>query len=264
MRNKETATKILLFSLSLFLIYACAAPQKHIEEPADSEAISIINKLTAEGHSPNGMQALADIDISAYGRKYSMRLALVLKKPRHLRAESIPIIGTPDFFITLNDREMKAYLPHEGEFYIGKPSSANLGKFIPLKLPVDDLASLLMGAVPTIEKRTKWRMGSKEEGVFRLDGMGSAGKISSIWIDPVKNRILKTVLFDAGKDPLFTFFYRDFSEGDKTLPRQIQVVLEQNESRLTIHYRDIDYSIEETEKLFDLAVPPAAQTIYLD
>jgi len=265
MKNKNTAIRIpLFFSIFVFFICACATTPKSFEEPVDREAAAIIEKLKNEGRTPEEMQAMAEVQISTYGKKHSLRLALVLKKPGNFRAESIPIIGTPDFFVTLNDHALKAYLPHDGVFYIGKPTSANLEKFIPLKLPVRSLADLLMGAMPVIEKEVKWRLGLKEEEVFRIDGVGRSGKNISLWIDPVTNRLLKTALFDAGGEPLYTFYYRDFSEGDRTVPRQVQIVLEQQPSRLTIQYRDVQYALEGMENIFDLTVPPAVQIIHLD
>jgi outer membrane lipoprotein-sorting protein len=265
MRNKDAALPIpLLFSIFVFLICACATPPRPFEEAVDQEATAMVEKLRREGRSPEGMQALAEVKISAYGKKHSLRLAVVLKKPGKLRAESIPVIGTPDFFVTVNDQALKAYLPHDGVFYIGKPTPSNLEKFIPLKLPVRGLADLLMGAAPDMGKEVRWRIGLREGDVFRIDGFGQTGQILSLWIDPAKNRLLKTVLCDAGAEPLYTFYYQDFSEGGKTVPRQIQIVVEQQPSRLTLQYRDIEYAPDEAENVFDLVVPAAAQIIYLD
>jgi hypothetical protein len=252
-----------LFFFVLAFMWACAGHQKPLPERSDPEAQAVIDLIGHGSRHPDSLQALADVDISAYGKKYVTRLALVLKKPQNLRAESIPLIGTPDFFLTLNENQIKAFWPYDGRFYIGKPTAKNFEQFFPLKLPVEGLSALLMGAMPPADKGVHWRMGGKEDQAMRIDGVSGRGKTRSIWLDG-QTRIVKMVFFDGSQEPLYTFFYHDFGADNPVIPRKIQIVLEHHQSIVTIRYSDIQSPAEQIETVFDLTVPPGVWPTFLD
>lgn len=258
------AIKIPILFLTFILLHACATYQKPLPEIIDAETKSLIDNIQSKDRSPDWMQAMADVDISASGRRYSLRLALVLKKPQSLRLESIPFIGTPDFFLSLNENDMKAFLPREGTFYIGKPTAKNFETFFPLKLPVEGLTALLMGSMPDSGKETQLYMGLREKDLVRIDVWEGSSKIRSVWADSVNRRIVKIVQFDAYENPLYTFSYGNFSKVMAAVPQTIQIALEQHLAQITIRYTDIQYLTGESDKIFDLAVPPGVRPTYLD
>ncbi|MBN1382460.1 MAG: DUF4292 domain-containing protein [Deltaproteobacteria bacterium] len=263
--EQDRAKKIplLLLIISLF-ISACAAYQKPLPKPMDAEIKFILDEIRSESLYPNRMQASANVNVSASGRRYTMRMALVLKKPQSLRIESIPFIGTPDFFLTLDENKMKVFLPKEGTFYIGKPSPENFKTFFPLKLPVKGLAALLMGAIPALEKEMQLYPESKVGDILQINVLDGKNKMSTLWFDSLNHRIVKIVQFDAYENPLYTFSYGNFSEVETAVPQTILIVLEQHQAQITIRYTDIQFSIEQDDKIFDLAIPPGVWPTYLD
>ncbi|MBN1664981.1 MAG: DUF4292 domain-containing protein [Deltaproteobacteria bacterium] len=265
--QKNPMQKILAPVICCFIVCflsACAARQRPMPEPADREAESLMEKIRMDSRNPDSMQAMANLDISVSGRRYPMRLALVLKKPQSLRAESIPFFGTPDFFLTVNDRQMKAFLPNNNLFYMGKPTDRNIEAFFPLKLPVEDLAALLMGAAPAAAKGQQFRMGPMEGDFSRIDIVEEGVKKKTLFIDSANNRIVKTLIYSDYGNPLYSFYYQEFSPVNPGIPMKIHIVLERDNANITIRYEDIAYPVEMNEAVFDLDIPAGIGPTYLD
>ena len=60
--------------------------------------------------------ATAQIELTTAEGRYPLRAALILQRPSYLRLEMLPVIGTPDLFLTATPDEMRIFIPSLGEF----------------------------------------------------------------------------------------------------------------------------------------------------
>lgn len=259
--RRRTGMLLAIFAAALCLT-ACAVLQKTIG-PSDPQAQAVIDNLVKNEY-PDSMQAFADVEINALGKKYSTSLAVVVKKPQFLRIESIPLIGTPDLFLTADEHQMKVFLPREGAFYIGKPSAENLGRFLPVQLPLADVPFLFMGQMTRPGKPMQWIIGARDGHVIRIDGNSGGARDISVWIDAKVSRIVKTQLFTGG-ELNYTFSYQDYTGGKAdAIPKKIVISSEKYQADVTIRYRDIEYPVKGEEDLFNLTVPKGISPRHLD
>ena len=100
-------------------------------------------------HETDRIVATAQIDLMTAQGHYPVRAALILQKPSYLRLEMLPVIGTPDFFLTATPDDMRIFIPSQGEFYSGKPSAENLARFLPWALNIEDIVMILSCCLST-------------------------------------------------------------------------------------------------------------------
>lgn len=232
--------------------------------PYDSPE-SALRALAASGSVDEAVTATARILINRQGEKYPLKVALMMKRPAHLRLESIPLMGPPDFFLSVSGGELRAFLPGKegGSFYSGRVTPQNLSRFFPLALPAEEMIPLLMG-LPPAEGETPFSLsGEWEQGFYRVDRHEAGRKVRSLWIDPAENLITRIRTFGEREAAAYT---ADFSEharvGKGFLPRRL-VISGESFPELTIRYTD-PQEIAADEASFALPVPEGVIPIFLD
>ena len=231
--------------------------------PYDSPE-SALRSLAVSGAVDETITATARILIDRNGEKYPLKAALMMKRPAHLRLESIPLMGPPDFFLSVSGGELRAYLPGKegGSFYRGPATLQNLARFFPLALPAEEMIPLLMG-LPPAEGKTPFSLrGEWEQGLYRVDRHEAGGKVRSLWIDPDVNLITRIRAFGEGEAAVYT---ADFSEharvGKGFLPQRL-VISGSSFPELTVRYTD-PQQIAVDEAAFTLAVPEGVAPVLL-
>ncbi len=92
--------------------------------------------------------ATTRIEINHHGNRYPLKVAVMMKRPAFLRVESIPLMGPPDFYLSIAEGELRVFLPGKGAFYTGRATPRNISRFFPVSMPAADMISLLMGVPP--------------------------------------------------------------------------------------------------------------------
>ncbi|MBU2228532.1 MAG: hypothetical protein KJ936_12870 [Proteobacteria bacterium] len=226
---------------------------------------SALRALAVSGSVDEAVTATARILIDRHGEKYPLKVALMMKRPAHLRLESIPLMGPPDFFLSVSGGELRAFLPGKGggSFYIGRATPQNLSRFFPLALPADEMIPLLMG-LPPAEGETPFSLsGEWEQGLYRVDRHEAGRKVRSLWIDPAVNLITRIRTFGEGEAAAYT---ADFSEharvGKGFLPQRL-VISGDSFPEMTVRYTD-PQQIAADQASFALPVPEGVTPIILD
>lgn len=206
--------------------------------------------------------ATARVDISTAQGHYPVRTALILQRPSYLRLEIQPVIGTPDFFLSATPREMRIWIPSQGEFYVGKPSAENVARFLPWTLNLEDLVMILSGSFPRLDGANLSYGHSAEGGALRVDMKMTAGPSQMIWMEN-GGRLTRLIRYGSDGKEVYSVRYEDYAPGH-ALAGKILIQWVDNTMSTCVEYSDVN--IEKTADLsvFTLPAPDGAKIIHLD
>jgi hypothetical protein len=216
-----------------------------------------LQALAARSPAP-ALTATARIAIVSASEHYPFKAALMMKPPASLRLESIPLLGPPDFFLTLNDPELRVFLPERGIFYTGRATAWSISRFIHLALPPAEIVSLLMGQAPPEKAEgndslSSWR-GEPEAGFYRIDRYTAGQRVRSLWIDPNGDRLIRIQVFAGGDTPPYTAEFAEHTRvGDALVPQRLKITGEG--VTFSIAYTELRPLVDEDAAAFVLPVP---------
>ncbi|HAJ27734.1 MAG TPA: hypothetical protein DCG53_10905 [Syntrophus sp. (in: bacteria)] len=214
------------------------------------------------------MKAVAHVVVNTEEGRYPLKLAILAAKPASLRLEAIPIIGLPNFFLSIHNGIMKVYLPQNGEYYVGPATIYNLKSFFPIQLAVPDLVTLLMGCRPTMSSEQTVLKGSSEGKSYRVDILSRKNRaLQSLWIDPENLYLTRLDRFGKNGDKLLTVYFDEYSQdNDVSMPSRVRFQMPGRDERtISIRYDGATFAplTDATERIFDLTVPEGVRTITL-
>ena len=242
------------------LVCACAGG-KAVSRPRLSPEPSLSALVPAVNDTDN-IVATAQIDLITAEGHYPVRTALILRKPSYLRMELLPLIGTPDFFLTATPEIMKIFIPSRGEFYSGKPTAENLGRFLPWVLSIEDVVMIFSGAYPLPAGENLSYESFAEASLLRVEMKSSGGGSQSIWMEK-NGRIVKFVRSGPDGREIYSVQYEDYRPGTSIAGR-ITIKMADHVTSLSVKYTDIQIGKTADLSVFDLTVPADVKKILLD
>ena len=259
-------TKILLL---FFLFAGCAAVptplSREVASPFSSGAGA--GNFTEAAHIDGIFKAIARIEIDSGGKRYPLRVALMLKLPSLMRIETIPPIGPPDFFLSMTHDTLKVFVPAKQEFYQGRATRGNFALFFPVILPPEDMVSVLMGMPPGITgKDFTFREGAAS-GMRSVDVLSSEGKkIMILRMDGANNHLAGMDIFSPYGEILYKVSCDEYLKVGYNIdfPQRITILSPGTNSTISVRYSDMELRREMDETLFDLVLPPGMKAIILD
>lgn len=211
------------------------------------------------------IQQIADVDLQSAGRRNHLKIALLLQHPSLMRIESIPMIGPPDFFLSLNNRDLKIFFPGNREFYLGRPTMENLSKFLPVHLSPAYMVSILMGIPPPIDDKViGWKETPAGENQ-RLDLFFDNRKVETIWLDRETDRVSGMEIHDPDGEIIHRVTYGNYRQvGESKLPETVTIASKLKNSRMVIRYSETELSAPGDESIFDIPIPKDITPILMD
>jgi len=224
--------------------------------PSAVSAGQVLDAFSREDVRPV-MRTRARFTIRSEEGTYSARLALALKKPANLRAESLPLIGIPDLYLTTNGDSVRIFLPREGRFFIGPSSREVLERFLPIRIKESAAVALLMGDPPPVQEGETVSAGKMESGLYRIDRIELGRKRQSLWVDLPTMSLVRVEEFNETGGTAWNAVL----EGHRTvatarIPGRIHISFpEPRKAEIDIRMSDSEFSAME-EGLFRLDPPP--------
>ena len=146
---------------------------------------------------------MAKVSIISPTEKWFFKLGLFIQSPDKLRAELIPLLGLPDFFLTVKQNRFQVFLPGKQEFITGKASPENLAPFLPALWEPKEWIVALLGISPEgapYPQRINFPLAN-----------GQQQEIYYTWgwrLDDVE--IPENITFDTKSDTTVSITYTDF------------------------------------------------------
>lgn len=225
---------------------------------------SALRALAATSPGAQAVTATTRIAITRPGERYPLKVAVMMQRPAFLRVESIPLMGPPDFYLSIAEGELRVFLPGKGSFYTGRATPGNLSRFLSVSLPAADVVSLLMGVPPDNGEKMQSLGGEREEGLYRVDQYLSGRRMRSLWIDPEAGRLIRLRRFTAEGTAAYTADFADHVRiGEGLLPQQLTIREEEASAVLTVRHADLR-PIAVDPGSFPLPLPDGISPIPLD
>jgi hypothetical protein len=253
-----------LFWIAALVLCGCAGHMPSLSPAFYDSPEAALRALAATSPGAQAVTATTRIAINRHGERYPLKVAVMMQRPAFLRVESIPLMGPPDFYLSISEGELRVFLPGKGAFYTGRATPQNISRFFPVSMPAADMVSLLMGVPPGGAKEMQSPGGEREEGLYRVDQYISGRKTRSLWIDPAGGRLMRIRMFTEEGRIVYTTDFSDHARiGEGFLPQQLTIREEEIPAVLTVRHADLRQIAVDPES-FPLPVPDGITPILLD
>ena len=246
-----------------FALFGCAGHNHPVPLASYDSPEAALRALAATTPGAQAVTATAKIEINHHGDRYPLKVALMMKRPAFLRVESIPLMGPPDFYLSVAEGELRGFLPGKGAFYTGSATPQNISRFLSVSMPSVDMVSLLMGIPPGGAEEMQSLSGKREDGLYRIDQYKSGWRMRSLWIDPASGWLIRFRKFKESGTIIYTADFADHALlGEGFLPQQVTIRGEET-AVFTVRYADLRQFAADPES-FHLPVPEGMTPILLD
>lgn len=251
--------RIIILLLLAVLASGCIQQTVIHNDSTPEQILSAISNCVAEDDI---LSTIAQIDLVTLHGYYPTRAALIIKKPSYLRLELLPVIGTPDFFLTASPDKMSIFIPSRGEFYRGLPTVANLERFLSWQFNIEDLVMILSGTYPSLKEKVITYQSYQENNFLRIEMKASSGCSQIIWIGE-NNQLRKLVFNDEQGKEIYNVKYDHYGSSG-SLAGEITISMADEITSLSIKYSDIKIEKATDLSIFDLPIPANVKVIKLD
>ena len=223
----------------------------------------LLNQIKTRLQTFEGLKGLAQVKVSAAGKSFQAQQVLFARRPGWLRAESLGPLGTPQFYLVTDGRELSLYNPGENRYYRGRAKANYLSLALPLALEPEEIVSLLLGVPLLIDYDVASLRRYEEEGLWTLElAFTSRQERQILWIHPISLHILRAEFYRPALSQRLIF--EDFHPTQGFLfPHKIQFTSFEPAARLAVEYLEVELNPRWTLQDFQLAVPQGATVIPL-
>ncbi|MGA2782155.1 MAG: DUF4292 domain-containing protein [Smithella sp.] len=253
------------FSSKIFLLLLAALASsclKQIVIYPDSPSEKILMTISSAVAEDDILSAIAQIDLVTIHGYQPARAVVIIKKPSYLRLELLPVIGTPDFFLTASPEKMSIFIPSKGEFYRGLPTVVNLERFLPWQFSIEDIVMIFSGTYPSLKEKVIAYQSYREKNFLRIEMKAKSGCSQIIWVGE-NNRLLKLVRNDEQGKEIYNVKY-DHYDTQNPIAGEITISMADGITSLSIKYSDLKIEKATDLSIFDLPIPANVKTITLD
>lgn len=242
-----------VFFLFLVFLASCAPKVAFVPPPMPANIEnSLLDRLQESSGYFQSLKGLAKVQVSTRDRSIRVNQVVLLEKPCNLRTEVMGPFGQTYMVLASNREQLSVYLPHSAEFYEGKPSSENLGKFLRLPFEVEDLVKIILYQVPLVDfQRTE--VSYTSEGNYRLT-LYAEDQYSQEAVFNPDLRLLSSAYFRQA-EKLLSVSYADFDANSPAFPHQIEVEIPAGQTQAEVSFSDIDVNIPIDHERFKMTAP---------
>ena len=257
-KKKSILTHTVSLLLLALLISGCFKQAVIDNDLPPEKILAAISDAVAESDI---LRAFAQIDLVTFNGYYPAKAALIIKKPSYLRLELLSVIGTPGFFLTVSPENMNIFIPSKEEFYLGKPTTDNLKRFLPWPIHIDDMIMIFTGTYPQLKDKYVTCRSYRENHLLRIEMTAQSGCSQIIWVAR-NNRLLKLVRKDEQGKEVYNVKYDNYEE-QNPVAGEITINMADGITSLSVKYSELKIEKATDLLIFNLPVPANAKTILL-
>ncbi len=250
----------------LLPVLLCACATVPVLPPETPSAESILQRLNDRQQALRGLKGLAQVKVSLAQRNFSTHELFLVHRPASLRMELLGPLGTPQFYLITDGRDLKIYNPGENRYYYGQATANHLFAalpFVPLPLTPEEAVALLLGGLPLKNWENVSIGRDQRESLWILHlSSASSGESQRLWIHPQSFQIMRADLNRPGLSAHLTF--SDFREIEGfSFPQRIQFAAAEPQVQILIAYEEPELNPPWEEQMFQLPAPRGATVIPL-
>ncbi len=216
----------------------------------------ILGVLQARYDQVHGLVGEGRLSVDTPDVDGTLRIAVEVAEPAMIYLETVDLLGTPrGTFATAGER-FAFYRPDQHVFYTGPATGEMLGRFLPVALPPQDLANVLLGEIPLLLDAEESRMEVDDVAGTYVIFLRKGAVRQRV---EVATRDLRLISVQTrGRQAVDA----SFDDHEELLPGLIfptTVVLRVPRSEVRVHYSNIRLNQEVNPDAFTLQAPPGAR-----
>jgi hypothetical protein len=179
-------------------------------------------------------------------------LFVAVVEPATLHLEALDFFGRPQAQLVSDGKRFGLYDAQAGKYFTGPASAANLSRVLPVPLPPDELAALLLGRVPRNEGVEPIMSLDRDRGVFVVQ-LGT----QRLEIEPPSYRVVKStkVAYSVEMGAIEAV-------GPVTFPKH--AVLEASGARMELNWKEVELNVPPEASMFELSAPEGVPSVEVD
>ena len=251
-------------ALSLFLMLLLASCVKRIDFGDHGElqdARSLLGLSDQEEQRIQSLQGDAKLTVQSPQGNGTLSLYVAVQRPASLHLETLDFFGKPLAVLVSDGVHFGLYQAQENRYYEGPASAQNVSRFLPVVIPPDELARLLLGGVPQLPDPNPTLSLDRDAGVYRVTlQQGAAHQILAV--DPTTLRVKTSeVRGTQGYDVTL----EDFGDyGSVHFPRKLDLDAPSEKSTLVLRYTQVSLNAPVDPTLFAAAPPVNVPVVQVD
>lgn len=239
------------------LMWGCQRPSlPSLPAPHFFTPEAIVDSLSRRAEAVTSLKALARVSVSLPEEKFTLTEAVVLRKPASLRLESIGPMGQAMGLVVSDGVKLEAFSPKEKRIYVGRATTANVSRFLPVAVNPEELVALLLGE-PLLVARAGRRVDWLERGKHYIISvvLPDEGMAEKLWLDPSNYNLVKREVYRPDVGLILSVSMKDFLEIQGVpFPKTLEAHFPQQGVTVSVKYQELDLNAEVGSDSFSL--PP--------
>ncbi len=260
-------------SLAFLLSLAACAPHPPAREAPGVSAAgrppeAILQTFEQRWQAVEELRALARVSVTSVQGRYSTRETFMWRRPSALRLDAVDVFGQSAMVLVADDVRASIYYPHQGVFFQGPSTAANLSRFIGLPLDVEDVAHLLAGHIqPGPKHPWAWVDYQWDHGAHLLRFVGAGGELlQDAWVDADQLLPARVIRYTGRGELAVDALYADFQTLTEAFPFpfSLTISLPLAQTELRIRFIKVDLNSGLTPSTFHLSPPEGVRVLPLE
>lgn len=244
------------------VIQAC--PRLPVDFGKDGEAKSpaeLIKRIDLAEAAVVGLKGDGKLVVDAPQGKGSVAIFVGVQEPASVHLEQLDFFGKPQGVLVTDGKQFGLYLAEENRYYRGPASAPNLARFLPVVLPPEELAALLLGRVPRLPAEAQELRFEPEQGVYVLT-LHRGAATQTLVVQPPTHRVIKSLVqgvraYDLELGEVTAY-------GGVTVPKKLILDVAHAKTHLELTYKDITVNEPPDASLFDATPPEGMPVVEVD
>lgn len=269
MRNLRSGGFSVVLLLSVMGCATFSPPRQSVKDPLQGHASeAILRVFDDRWQGVEDLRALARVSVTSEKGRYTARETVMWRRPAALRLDTLNVFGQPAMALAADPERVSIYYPHQGVFFHGPSTAANLARFIGLPLDVEDAAHLLMGYItPGSRHPWAWIHYTQDRGEHLLRFMREGGELlQDVWVEPEQLLPTRIVRYSDVGAPAVDVVYADFRPLTEmfSFPFSLTISLPLVRTELRLQFTEVDLNPGLPPSVFHLSPPDGARVVPLD
>lgn len=251
------------FALLLLAALATGCPKRVDFGPLGplEDAEEVLARVRAVQGAVERLTGDAKLSVDSAQARGTVGLFAAAARPAFMRVELFDFFNRPLGLLVVNGDRFGFYSPQEGRFLTGPASPANVSRFLPLALPVEELVAVLLGEAPLLADATPTLEVDREVPAYVLR-LRAGGAEQRLVVHPRFFRVMRSELRGVtGYDLSFDDF---LEEGGLVFPRHVVLGSQAARARMELRYAKPSLNPEPDPGLFVIEPPPGVPVVEVD
>jgi hypothetical protein len=258
MPNQRIATLL----IPLALLSAC--PRVPVDFGKDGEAHSaqeLLKRVALAETSVLTLKGEGKLFVDTPQGKGSVTIFVAVSHPALVHLEQLDFFGRPQSVLVTDGTQFGLYDAQGGQYLHGPATRATLGRFLPLVMPPDELAGLLLGRAPRIHEKTSELRFDDEQRVYVVT-LHDGSATQTLTVRPPVDRIEKSTV--SGFEAYDVQFGEVETYGAISFPKRAVLDAAKAKTHVELSWKDITLNEPADPTMFELAAPEGVPSLEVD